>query len=139
MKIITQKRSVQITIEQNDPTDFYTNYTVAVKCGRESHLFTATNERIHFSQPEKFIKEFSHFLETREGEVELQASEESKLTFFRWNRKGDIGVKVQLARYIYEPDAPVDTKLQFTGAFALDSEYLLALLQDFKQELFPNP
>ena len=139
MKIVTQKRNVQITIEQNDPTDFYTNYTVAIKCGRESHLFRATNERIHFDQPDKFIKAFSHFLKTREGEVELQATEESKLTFFRWNLKGDVGIKVQLTRYAYEADEPVDTKLQFTGAFALDSEYLLTLLQDFKQELFPNP
>ena len=131
MKFISTERGVQFEIVRNDSNDDYSDCTIRAEIKTAFGSFSGENTAIHLSGFDTFLNQFDDFLKTRKGEVVLRMTEDNSVTFFRWNAKGDVGVRFTLSRYTYVGDPAKTCPLVLQGEFPLDGEYLTQLRSDF--------
>lgn len=132
MKLVSTERGVQFEIVRNNPDDVHSDCSVRAEIATRFGNFSGQNTAVHLSGFNTFLEQFDEFLKTRRGEVVLQMTEDNALTFFRWNGKGDVGVRFTLCRYTYIGEPAKTSPLVFKGEFPLDGEYLTQLRSDFR-------
>jgi hypothetical protein len=127
LKLVSTERGFQFEIVRNNADDVHGDYAIRAEVATAFGTFSGENAAIHFSGFSTFLNQFDEFLKTRRGEVLLQMTEDNALTFFRWNAKGDVGVRFTLCRYTYLGDPAKTCPVVLRGEFPLDSEYLTRL------------
>lgn len=137
MRLISTEGGVQFEIVRNDSGDDYSDFTVRAEIQTAFGRFTGENTAVRFSAFDTFLKQFDDFLRTRQGEVILTMTEDNALTFFRWNAKGDVGVRFQLCRFTYVGDPAKTCPVLLRGEFPLSGEYLTQLRSDFAKHVEP--
>jgi hypothetical protein len=131
LKLVSTERGVHFEIVRNSADDIQSDCTIRAEIATRFGNFSGENTAVHFSGFNTFLKQFDEFLKTRRGEVVLQMTEDNALTFFRWNGKGDVGVRFTVCRYTYIGEPARTSPLVFRGEFPLDSEYLTRLHMEF--------
>jgi hypothetical protein len=84
--------------------------------------FAGENNSVHFFNIDDFKTALEAFLKARQGSATLRAPDDCELEFFRWNTKGDIGVRFAIGTRFTEGEATDYSKLVASGAFKLQSE-----------------
>ena len=131
MRLVSSQRGAQVEIVRNDSNDVHSDWTIRAEIQTTFGTFSGENTAVHFSAFDTFLTQFDDFLKTRRGEVVLSMTEDNALTFFRWNAKGDVGVRFTLSRYTYVGDPAKTCPVVLQGEFPLDGEYLTPLRSDF--------
>ncbi len=72
----------------------------------------------------EFKPAFEKFLRVREGSVVLDATEDCRFEFFRWNAKGDVGLRYTIGKYIYEGEPLQPCSVTVSGRFKLHGEFV---------------
>jgi hypothetical protein len=127
VKLISIERGVQFGIVRNDSDGPYSDFTIRAEIQTAFGRFSGENTAVHLSAFDTFLEQFDVFLKTRQGEVVLTMTEDNAVTFFRWNAKGDVGVRFTLCRYTYVGDPARTCPVVLQGEFPLAGEYLLQL------------
>jgi hypothetical protein len=133
MELRSLEPGFRLTLSRNDPNDPYSSYTIRIEARTEFGSFTGENTGIHFSAFPTFLDRLKEFLETRNGEARLDLTEEGELSFFRWNGKGDVGLRFKLSRFAYFRDPTQTHPLTLTGAFPLNGEFLGQMYSELAQ------
>jgi len=124
MQFESAEPGFQLTLSRNDHGDPYTPYTIRIEARTTFASFSGENTSIHFSTFPAFMDRLKRFLETRNGEARLDLTEDGELTFFRWNSKGDVGIRFKICRYAIFQDPMKTHPLILTGTFPLNGEHL---------------
>jgi hypothetical protein len=85
--------------------------------------FVGENDSVHFLNIEGFRAAMEAFLKKRQGSVTLQASDDCELEFFRWNTKGDIGVRYVIGTQFMEGEPTEYSSIAVSGKFKLHGEF----------------
>ncbi len=133
MEFKSAEPGFSVAVSRNDLNNPHSTYTVRIQANTQFGGFFGENTGLHFSAFPAFICRLKEFLETRTGEATLDLTEESELTFFRWNSKGDVGIRFKLSRYAYFGDPMQTHPLTLAGAFPLTSEYLNQMYSEVAQ------
>ncbi len=132
MKIISKDKKSIISLERKDLNDPHSAYTFTVEFKNGDNSFKGTNDCVHFAGFQNFLKIFEKFLVERKNEAILDLTEECKLIFFVLNHKREVGVKIKLSKFVYSTDPMKTNKIELSGEFKLNSEYLNTILDEFK-------
>ena len=130
MQLVSTERNVRFEIVRNSD-DIHSDCTIRAVIQTSFGDFAGENTAVHFSGLDSFLEKLGDFLKTRRGEVVLQMTEDNALTFFRWNAKGDVGVRFTLSRYTYVGDPAKTCPVVLRGEFPLDGEHLSQLGSEF--------
>ena len=130
MRFISTERGVQFEIVRNDASAAHSDCTIRVAMQTMFGNFTGENTAVHLPGFDTFLEQFADFLKTRQGEVHLRMTEDNAVTFFRWNAKGDVGLRFTLSRYTYVGDPSRTCPIVLRGEFPLDGEFLTQLRSD---------
>jgi hypothetical protein len=122
-----------LSLTRNDSGDPRSSYTIRAQISTKCGEFQGENKSIHFSAFPKFLNAFKEFLSTRKGEVKLELTERSELVFFRWNQKGDVGLRFTISRITHQSGPQEESVTSLAGSFPLASEYLNALQSELAQ------
>jgi hypothetical protein len=130
MRITSEDRNTVLEIIANDPHEPYFGYrfTAIVEDGLNS--FSGQNDGVLFSELDRFLKEFASFIETREASAILEMTEDCCLEFFRWNMRGDVGVKVRITKIRSDADGHW-RRNTLAIEFKIDSEFVNQVYEDF--------
>ena len=85
--------------------------------------FSGENNSVHFLNVDEFKTALEAFLKARQGSATLRAPHDCELEFFRWNTKGDIGVRFAIGTQFMEGEAGHYSKLVASGKFKLHGEF----------------
>lgn len=116
MQFASVDKRTTISITLVNAKDPYAGYVLRVEVRKLDDSFSGVNT--------EFKPAFENFLRTREGSVALDATEDSRLEFFRWNAKGDVGIRYTVSKYIYEGDPLEVFPVAVSGTFKLDGEFV---------------
>jgi hypothetical protein len=114
-------RRTTIEISQAKRGGLHAPYTLRVATSVGG--FAGENDAVHFLDIHGFKPALEAFLKARQGSVTLRASEDCQLEFFRWNAKGDIGVRYVIARRFMEGEVPDYSNTAVSGRFKLHGEF----------------
>jgi len=130
VRITSEDRHTVLEIIANDPDDpcFCYRLTAIVEDGPNS--FSGHNSGVHFLALDQFLKLFAEFIETREGSAILKMTEDCALEFFRWNLRGDVGVKSRITEVRSDTDGHW-RRNTLEIEFKIDSEYVNQVYEDF--------
>ena len=131
MRIVSEDRGTTLEIVLNDPEDPYSDHTIRVNVKDERNPFSGQNDGVHFSAFDSFLRRFSEFVKSREGVVVLEMTEGCRLEFFRWNARGDVGVRAHVTKYIYSADGGRTHRRRLEVEFKVDGEFVNQIYQDF--------
>jgi hypothetical protein len=131
MIITSEDRATTVEVILNDPGDPYSDYTyrVVVKDGRNP--FSGQNDSVQFSAFGSFLKRFADFIKSREGVAALEMTEDCGLEFFRWNARGDVGVRAQVTKYGFSTDSERSNRFRLEVEFKVDGEFVNQMYHDF--------
>lgn len=132
MKILSEDRNSELSVEKNSPFDLNTDFTVKAKFSDGKNTFYGQNDGVHFPEFAASLKQLENFFVERKEQVVIDMTEGNSLVFFRWNQKGDVGLKVKICKYMYLPDRSKTIEVLISGEMKLNSEYLNSVLADFR-------
>ena len=119
MQLTSVDRRTTIEISQAKGGGVHAPYKLRVQCGG----FIGESDKVHFLNIEGFRARMEAFLKKREGSVTLRASDDCELEFFRWNTKGDVGVRYVIGTQFMEGEAMEYSKIAVSGRFRLHAEF----------------
>ena len=131
MIIISEDRATTLEITRNDPDDPYSDYAIRVVVKDEVSPFSGQNDGVHFSALDSFLRRFAEFIKSRQGVAVLEMTEGCKLEFFRWNARGDVGVRAQITKYRFSTDSGRMPSNRLEVEFKVDGEFVNQIYQDF--------
>jgi hypothetical protein len=85
--------------------------------------FAGENDSVHFLNVDDFKAGMEAFLKKHQGSVTLRASDDCELEFFRWNTRGDIGVRYVIGTQFMEGEATDRSSIAVSGRFKLHGEF----------------
>ena len=132
MKIISEDKKSELTIQKYDSKDIYSPFILKVKLTRNNNVFEGSNEKIQFSNFESSLIVLEKFLIKRTGEAIFDMTEDSKIIFFRWNQKGDVGLKVKICKNVLEAESQKYVQWCILGEMKLNSEFLSQMFEEIK-------
>jgi len=124
VQISSVDKRTTIDIIEAEPKNPQSAYVFRVEVGRSGGKFCGENEQVHFLKVSEFKAAFETFLRVREGSVVLNATEDCRLEFFRWNAKGDVGVRYTVGKLVYEGDPLEVSTIAVSGKFKLHGEFV---------------
>ena len=119
MQLTSVDRRTTIEISQAKGGGVHAPYKLRVQGGG----FIGESDRVHFLNIEGFRARMETFLKKREGSVTLHASDDCELEFFRWNTKGDVGVRYVIGTQFMEGEATEYSQIAVSGKFKLHGEF----------------
>jgi len=119
-----------LEIIANDPDDPCFGYRLRAIVEDGPNSFSGHNSGVHFSALDQFLKEFAAFIETREGRAILKMTEDCCFEFFKWNARGDVGVKSRITKVRSDTDGHWRRNM-LQIEFKIDSEYVNQVYDDF--------
>jgi len=124
MQLTSVDKRTTIDICPANPKDPHSAYTLRVEVQRSVGNFVGENDSVHFAKIAEFKSAFEKFLRTRDGSVVLDATEDCRFEFFRWNAKGDVGLRYTIGKYLYEGEPPQPCPVTISGRFMLHGEFV---------------
>ena len=120
MQLTSLDRRTTIEISQAKGGGVHAPYELRVQ-SRDG--FIGVNDSVHFLNIEDFRAAMEAFLKKREGSVTLRASDDCEFEFFRWNTKGDIGVRYVIGTQFMEGEPTEYSNIAVSGKFKLHGEF----------------
>ena len=127
MIISSTDKSSRLIIERADESDVYAGYFCQIEVHDREGVFRAQNTGVHFEALESGAVD--EFFANRDSSLKLSATEDCCVELFRWNAKGDIGIRYQIGKYRYEGEPMHSAAVHLLGSFQVDSEQLMQLEQ----------
>jgi hypothetical protein len=124
MDLISEDKRTRISIDRVDPENPYGGFFLQAEIVLSNGCFRGVNDSVHFSAISAFKSKFEQFLRSREGSVVLDATEDCNIEFYRWNAKGDIGVRFTVSKNLYDRDPTQACPVVLSGSFKLEGEYV---------------
>lgn len=124
MQLTSVDKRTTIDIRKANPRDPHSAYILRIEIQPSVGNFIGENESVHFVKIAEFKSAFETFLRVREGSVTLDATEDCRFEFFRWNAKGDVGLRYTIGKYIYEGEPPQPCPVTLSGRFKLHGEFV---------------
>jgi hypothetical protein len=134
MIIASENRATTVEIILNDPEDRYSDYTFRVTVKDDLNPFSGQNDGVQFSAFDSFLRRFAEFIKSREGIAALEMTEDCRLEFFRWNARGDVGVRAQVTKYGFSTDSERSNRFRLGVEFKVDGEFVNQIYQEFAAE-----
>jgi hypothetical protein len=131
MIIVSENRATTLEIVLNDPSDPYSDYTFRVIVKDDRNPFSGQNDSVQFSAFDSFLRRFADFIKNHEGVAALEMTEDCRLEFFRWNARGDVGVRAQVTKYGFSTDSERANRFRLDVEFKVDGEFANQMYQDF--------
>jgi hypothetical protein len=131
MIIASENKATTIEIILNDPDDPYSDYTFRVVVKDDRNPFSGQNDGVQFSAFDSFLRQFAEFIKSREGVVALEMTEDCRLEFFRWNARGDVGVRAKVTKYGFSTDSKRENRFRLEVEFKVDGEFVNQIYHDF--------
>jgi hypothetical protein len=131
VRIEASDQRTTIEIARN-AKDLYNTCRIRVQAQTGAGEFAGENAAVHLSAFERFLGRFEVFLATRQGSARLEATEDCHIEFFRWNAKGDVGVRFRISKYVYGRDPVRAVPVSVAGEFTLDGGSLDHVGSDFR-------
>jgi hypothetical protein len=123
VQLRSEDSRITIHIEQAKRGGSHAPYQLRME-GRDSvGRFLGENNSVHFLNVDEFTTALQTFLKARQGSATLRAPDDCELEFFRWNTKGDIGVRFAIATRFIDDEASEYSKLVASGRFKLHGQY----------------
>lgn len=120
MQLTSLDKRTTIDISRAKGGGAHAPYKLRVQSGSG---FLAENDAVHFLDIEDFRTRLETFLKNRQGSVTLHAGNDCELEFFRWNAKGDVGVRYIIGTQFMEGEAAEYSKIALSGRFRLHGEF----------------
>ena len=124
MHLTSVDRRTTIEISQAKRGGVHAPYKLRVESHGSVGGISGENDSVHFLNIDKFKADFETFLQVRQGSVTLEATDDCQLKFFRWNTKGDIGVRYVIGRQFIEEEPSEPSSIAVSGKFKLHSEFV---------------
>jgi hypothetical protein len=124
VQLTSVDRRTTIEISQAKRGGVHAPYKLRVESQGAIGGFSGENDSVHFLNIGEFKAAFETFLQVRQDSVTLRATDDCQLQFFRWNTKGDIGVRYVIGRQFIEGEAPDRSSIALSGKFQLHGEYV---------------
>lgn len=121
MRLTSVDRRTSIEISQAELGGVHAPYTVRIESAVGG--FVGQNDSVHFMDIDEFNAAMKAFLKTRQGSVTLRASDDCEFEFFRWNTKGDVGVRYVIGTQFMEGEATEYSSIALSGTFRLPGEF----------------
>jgi hypothetical protein len=119
-----------LEIIANDPDEPCCGYRLSATVNA-LNPFSGQNDGVHFSALDQFLKQFANFIETREGSAILKMTEDCCLEFFRWNARGDVGLRARVSNLGFSTDSHRNSRNTLEIEFKIDSEYVNQVYEGF--------
>jgi hypothetical protein len=84
--------------------------------------FVGEDDTVHFMNIDEFKAAMKAFLRSRQGAATLRAAT-SELEFFRWNTKGDVGIRYVIGTQFMEGETTEYSNIALSGRFKLPGEF----------------
>jgi hypothetical protein len=133
MQITSEDRETILEITLNDPEDPHCGYAFRAEVKDELSPFLGQNDGVHFSAFDSFLKRLAEFIRYREGIAVLEMTEDCKLEFFRWDAKGNVGVRARITKYGFSTDSERKIKQSLEVEFKVDGEFVNRVYDDFRK------
>lgn len=124
MRLTSVDRLTTIEIDQADAGGVHAPYGLRVKSSRAGGGFAGENNGVHFLNIDEFKPALTTFLKVRKGSATLRATDDCELEFFRWNAKGDVGVRYVIGTQFMEGEAAELSRIAVSGRFKLHGEFV---------------
>ena len=124
VRLTSVDRRTTIEISQAKRGGVHAPYKLRVEGRGPAAGISGENDSVHFLSVEKFKPAFETFLQDRQGSVILEATDDCRLEFFRWNTKGDIGVRYVIGRPFIEDEPGEPSSIAVSGEFKLHGEFV---------------
>jgi hypothetical protein len=131
VQITSENRDMILEIIRNDPSDPYSDYTMRAIARDDINSFSGQNDGVQLSGFEAFRKRFAEFIGTRQETAVLEMTEDCRLEFFRWNARGDVGVRVRIRNDGFSTDSSRVNKRVLEIEFKVDGEFVNQIYEDF--------
>ncbi len=103
--------------------DAHAPYELRAESRDSVGAFAGENRSVHFLNADAFRAALAAFLERREGSAILRGTGDCELEFFRWNAKGDVGVRFAIGTQFLEGEAGRYSRIAISGNFQLPGEF----------------
>ena len=123
MQLRSQDRRITVHISRAKRGSVHAPYHLRVEGQDSAGRFAGENNSVHFLNVDEFKTALEAFLEARQGSATLRAPDDCELELFRWNTKGDIGVRFAIGTQFMEGEATEYSKLVASGRFKLQGEF----------------
>ncbi len=132
MKIVSEDRKSELSLQKHDPSDSYSPFSLKAKLTHNNNVFEGANDKVQFSNFELSLVALEKFLIKRNGEVIFDMSEDCKISFFKWNQKGDVGLKVKVCKNVLVAESAKYAQWCILGEMKLNAEFLTQMLDELK-------
>lgn len=123
MQLRSEDRRITLYVSQAKRGGVHAAYQLRVEGQDSVGRFSGENNSVHFLNVDQFKTALEAFLKARQGSATLRAPDDCELEFFRWNTKGDIGVRFAIGTQFMEGEATEYSKLVASGRFKLQGEF----------------
>ena len=123
MLLRSEDRRIAIHISQAKRGGLHAPYQMRVESQDSVGRFAGENNSVHFLNVDEFKAALEAFLKAHQGSATLRAPDGCELEFFRWNTRGDIGVRFAIGTRFMEGEAADYSKLVASGTFKLQSGF----------------
>lgn len=124
-------------IDPVEPGNVHGGFRIRLEARPTPGRYCGCTGAVHFLSAGEFESRFEAFLARREGSAQLEATDENRLEFFRWNAKGDVGLRYSVSTYVFEDDPPEARLIAISGAFKIDGERVEAMAAQLLELLHP--
>jgi hypothetical protein len=122
VQLSSEDRRITIHLGQAKRGGLHAPYQLRVESHDSVGKFAGENESVHFLNVDEFKAALKAFLRARQGSATLRGADDCELEFFRWNTKGDIGLRFAIGTQFMEGDSTDYSKLVAAGRFKLRGE-----------------
>jgi hypothetical protein len=123
VELRSEDRRITVHISQAKRGGAHSPYQLRAEGQDSVGRFSGENNSVHFLNVDEFKTALQAFLKTRQSSATLRAPHDCELEFFRWNTKGDIGVRFAIGTHFMEGEAADYSKLVASGKFRLHGEF----------------
>ena len=124
MHIMSVDRRTTIEISQAQTGGVHAPYKLSVKSNPAEGAFAGENDSVHFLDVDEFKAALKTFLADRVRSVTLRATDDCELEFFRWNAKGDVGLRYVIGTRFMEGEVAEFARIAVSGRFKLHGEFV---------------
>jgi hypothetical protein len=123
MQLRSEDGRITIHISQAKRGGSHAPYRLRVDGQDSVGTFSGENNSVHFLNVDEFKVTLKALLTARQGSATLRGPNDCELEFFRWNTKGDIGVRFAIGTQFMEGESTDYSKLAASGRFKLPGEF----------------
>ena len=135
MQLMSADKRTILEISRAESGGEHPPYRMRVVSSDSVGGFSGENRSVHFLNVDAFRQALDSFLRAHRGSAALEGTDDCRVELFRWNAKGDIGVRYTVATQFMEGEATEYSKVALSGRFQLPGEFAERMAAELRKEL----